>query len=109
MTEINDDATATLLARSRDLAESQAQPRLASREKMDFNALSASLSADVAIPDAEPAPGTLSAGEVQVPAAPASVADDGAAFRQTRLAVTAGLVVLLLVVWIAQRRAAARR
>ena len=34
---------------------------------------------------------------------------DGAAFRQTRLAITAGLVVLLVLAWIWQRRSGLRR
>ena len=109
MTEINDDATVITLNRSRELAESQAKPRLAPRERTDFNALGASLSADVVIPADAPPP--MAAGELQVPtdSAPAPAPDVDAGFRQTRLAVTAGLVVLLLVVWIWQRRSGLRR
>lgn len=120
MTESSDDATVVTFSRSREHAQAQALPRVVACDRTDVNVLSASLSADIPFPD-DPAPAASMPNNVPAGGAEAHVSvpgggqasgtlpDDGAAFRQVRLAVTAGLVVLLVAVWIWQRRGAVRR
>lgn len=133
MTESTEDQTLVHMNRLREheFATARGNVHVATKERVDFNALSAALTADIPFPEESAPAGTLSTADAQVaggvpggaqppassahasvPASPdaaGSPVDDGAAFRQTRIAITAGLVVLLLVVWIWQRTAASRR
>ena len=121
MTESSEDATVVTFNRSREHAQAQAAPRVMPPERADFGALSAALSADIPIPgDGPSAPAPVAesadgaAAHVSVPAGPREQGGaDGmsggeASFRQIRLGVTAGLVVLLVAVWIWQRASSRR-
>ena len=57
----------------------------------------------------DPAPSNATSTSTLQPDTPHRAEDAQSSFRQTRLAITAGLVVLLLVVWIIQRRGSAQR
>lgn len=133
MTESTEDQTLVHMNRLREheFAKARGNVHVATKERVDFNALSAALTADVPFPEESAPAGTLStagaqgagaapgggqppvpSAHVAVPASPDAAGrnpDEGAAFRQTRIAITAGLVVLLLVVWIWQRTSASRR
>lgn len=123
MTESGENQTLVHMNRQREheFAKARANVHVATKERVDFNALSASLSADIPFPEEAAPAGTLSTADAQSSASSAHVSvptsqdaaatpvDEGAAFRQTRIAITAGLVVLLLVVWIWQRTSVSRR
>ena len=123
MTESSDDATIVTLNRTREHEQAQASPRVIPYERADFHAVSSALSADIPFPEpAADVPGDAASPsgggpspirtQVSVPAgreAPGAARDDDASFRQVRLGVTAALVVLLVAVWIWQRRNAAAR
>ena len=96
--------------------EQAADPNLAPpppRPGLDVFAAALSQEISTARTSTEPISETLSVdaatqSHTTQPASEPTPPSPDATFRQTRLAVTVGLVVLLLVVWIIQRRSSAR-
>ena len=109
MIEANENVDLVTMRRQQDLRQAQetyqravTEGRLAVRPRGDADGRAALVAAshDGAIGQVATS-ATLPEGATSA----APPADPGAAWRHTRLAITAGLVVLLLVVWIWQKRA----
>ena len=114
MIEANDNVDLVTMRRQQELERARrdyqaavAEGRLAVRSARAENAqlavaTSATLSADASArrPDQAEATSLVESTSVPLPAD-----DPEVAWRHTRLAITAGLVVLLLVIWIWQKRA----
>ena len=116
MIEANDNIDLVTMRRQQDLGQARETYRRAvsegrmvvrSRQGAPTDGRAALVAADrdgaggqVATTSAQPAVATSATLPVEVPPA-----DPEAAWRHTRLAITAGMVVLLLVVWIWQKRA----
>lgn len=116
MVEASANAELVLLARSMQ-HEQTADPHLAPpppRPGLDIFAAALSREISAAHASTEQISQTISVdanvqSHTTQPASEPSPPSPDATFRQTRLAITAGLVVLLLVVWLIQRRNSVQR
>ena len=103
MIEANENIDLVTMRRQQEVRKAQDDYRQAVSEGRLAVRPRAAERAQLEVATSATAPGAGTA-EVATTSATAPAADPEAAWRHTRLAVTAGLVLLLLVVWIWQKR-----